>query len=52
MGWAVEELFNATAPLPLGVYHTMRSVSNELRAKVLLACPEAKRMFEAKHEKR
>lgn len=36
---------------PVGVYHTMRSMEDSLRAKVLAACPEAKRLFDAKHER-
>ena len=49
MRWAVEELFEV-GTAPMGVYHLMRSMSNNLRAKVLNYCPEAKRFFGAKHE--
>jgi hypothetical protein len=51
MAWATEELFDEKGPVPIGVYHTMRSLPDALRAKVLRACPEAKRLFEAKHER-
>ena len=53
MRWAAEELYDPEAPFspPVGVYHTMRSMDDKLRAKVLAACPEAKRLFDAKHEK-
>jgi hypothetical protein len=52
MAFAVEELFDDGAPTPLGVYHTMRSMDDGLRAKFLRRCPEAKRLFDAKHERR
>lgn len=51
MRWAVEELFEESEPTPLGVYHTMRSMPDELRDKFIKRCPEAKRLFDAKHEK-
>ena len=50
MAWAVEEEFDENFA-PLGVYHLMRSMTNALRAKVLRYCPEAKRLFDAKHER-
>jgi Protein of unknown function (DUF5672) len=51
MKWAVEELFDEDEPTPLGVYHTMRSVPDALRGTFIKRCPEAKRLFDAKHEK-
>jgi hypothetical protein len=52
MRWAVEELYDpAASPVPFGVYHTMRSVPDATRAAVLRACPEAKRLFDARHER-
>ena len=50
MKWAVEELFDEDQPLPLGVYHVMRSLPNKLRTKVIKSCPETKRLFEVTHE--
>ena len=50
MAWAVEEEFDEKFA-PLGVYHLMRSMTNALRAKVIRYCPEAKRLFDAKHER-
>lgn len=51
MKWAVEELFDEEASTPLGVYHTMRSMPDALRGTFIKRCPEAKRLFDAKHEK-
>jgi hypothetical protein len=50
MTFAVEELYDDKLPFPCGVYHTMRSMTDKLREKVLNECPEAKRLFSAKHE--
>jgi len=45
--WAVEEIFHAS---PFGVYHLMRSMDDTLRGRVLDFCPEARRLFPARHE--
>ena len=50
MAWAVGEQVDEKFA-PLGVYHLMRSMTNALRAKVIRYCPEAKRLFDAKHER-
>lgn len=50
MAFAVEELYDEESGVPLGVYHTMRSMTDKLRERILRECPEAKRLFSAKHE--
>ena len=53
MRWAAEELFDPPPALgpPVGVYHTMRSMPDDLRSKVISSCPEVKRLFDSKHER-
>lgn len=50
MTFAVEELYDEKKPIPFGVYHTMRSMTDKAREHILRECPEAKRLFSAKHE--